>query len=186
MARKQGTYDETTIVEGCVNNKRKFQEILYRQQFEPMMNMVMRYAKDQETALDILNQGFLRVFRKIDTYSGKGSLQGWIRRIVYHSISDHYRKESSYLKFIVLDEVDKETRSDALDGLYYEELLEIVESLPEKSRVVFKMYAIDGYPHKEIAESLGISEGTSKWHLSNARVQLKKLIKKRAKQQYAG
>jgi RNA polymerase sigma-70 factor (ECF subfamily) len=148
--------------------------------------MVRRYTTDEEKALEILNNGFLKVFKKIDTFRAEGSLEGWIRRIVYHSVSDFFRKESSYLKFIVLEEAERKEGEDALNSLYYDDLMEIVESLPERSRQVFTMYAIQGFAHKEIADALDISEGTSKWHLSNARDQLKVLLENRMKRNYVG
>lgn len=186
MGFKEPTYRQEEIVEGCVRNDRRFQEILYREHFDTMMAMIRRYTQDEDRGIDILNNGFLRVFKKIDTFKGQGSLEGWIRRIVFHSISDYFRKESKYLKFIVLEDADQDAERTALDNLYYEDLLEIIESIPEKSRAVFKLYAIEGYAHQEIADMLGISVGTSKWHLSTAREQLRSIIHKRMDKNYAG
>lgn len=186
MRLKKATYSDEEIIRGCVDNDRRFQEILYRRYFDTMMRMVKRYTSDEERAFEILNNGFLKVFKKIETFRAEGSLEGWIRRIVYHCISDYFRKETGYLKFIVLDETEKDEPEEALSGLYYDDLLQIIDSLPGRSREVFSMYAIEGYSHKEIAERLEISEGTSKWHLSNAREQLKKLLETRMKRHYAG
>jgi RNA polymerase sigma-70 factor (ECF subfamily) len=186
MAVTYGKYKESDVIKGCSQNDRKYQEILYRHHFQTMLHMVYRFTRDEDTALQILNDGFLKVFRKIDRYSGQGSFQGWVRRIVYRSISDHFRKERGYLKMIVLDEPEKNTQHTPLDDLYYEDLLSIVEMLPEKSRDVFKYYAIEGYSHKEIGEMMGFTEGTSKWHLSKARERLQDLIRKRTNQQLAG
>lgn len=186
MGLIQKTYSEEQIIEGCRRNDRKFQEILYRRHFDTMVRMIRRFTRDEERVLEILNNGMLRVFQKIDSYAGTGSLEGWIRRIVYHSISDYFKKESRYLKFIVLEEAEKNYNGSALDGLYYDDLLELLNDVPEKSRAVFSMYAIEGYSHKEIAEQLQISEGTSKWHLSNARNILKNIIHQRMDQNYAG
>jgi RNA polymerase sigma-70 factor (ECF subfamily) len=186
MRFSKTTYSEEDILQGCVRNERRFQEILYRQHFDTMLRMVRRYTTDEEKAFEILNNGFLKVFKKIDTFRSEGSLEGWIRRIVYHSVSDFFRKESSYMKFIVLEDAERKEGEQALSGLYYDDLLEIIESLPERSKQVFTMYAIQGYAHKEIAEQLEISEGTSKWHLSNAREQLKVLLENRMKRNYVG
>ena len=186
MAIYYGRHNEVDVIKGCAKNDRKYQEILYRHHFQTMLNMVYRFTRDEDTALQILNDGFLKVFRKIDRYSGQGSFQGWIRRIVYRSISDHFRKQQNYLKFIVLDDAEKDVPHTALDDLYYEDLLNIVELLPNKSKEVFKLYAIEGYAHKEIAEMMEFSEGTSKWHLSKARERLQELIKQRKNQQIAG
>ncbi|MDX1476656.1 MAG: sigma-70 family RNA polymerase sigma factor [Saprospiraceae bacterium] len=186
MPSLRKTYSEEEILAGCRRNERKYQELLYRRHFDTMTRMIRRFTQDDERVLDILNNGMLRVFQKIESYSGTGSLEGWIRRIVYHSISDYFKKESRYLRFIVLEDKDKEYASSALDDLYYTDLLAMVEDLPEKSREVFKLYAIEGYSHKEIADMLQISTGTSKWHLSNARDQLKQIIHQRMDQNYAG
>ena len=180
------TYNEQEILQGCRNNERKFQELLYRRHFDTMTRMIRRFTQDDERVLEILNNGMLKVFQKIDAYAGTGSLEGWIRRIVYHSVSDYFKKESRYLKFIVLEEADKNYDKSALDDLYYADLLEMVDDLPEKSKAVFKLFAIEGYTHREIGDMLQISAGTSKWHLSNARSQLKNIIHQRMDQNYAG
>ena len=180
------TLTEEEMIRGCVANDRRCQEVLYRTYFDTMMRMVRRYTKDEDRMIEILNDGFLKVFKKIEMFRGEGSFEGWIRRIVYHSISDHFKKESGYLKFIVLEDAEKDDGHTALNGLYYEDLLEIIGALPERSRQVFNMYAVEGFSHKEIADQLEISEGTSKWHLSNAREQLKKLLESRMNSHYAG
>ena len=186
MSRGSTKYSEQDIIRGCIANERKFQELVYREHFDVMLAMVHRFTSDEEKVLDILNSGFLRVFTKIEMYSGTGSFQGWIRRIIYHSISDYFKRESKYMHFIVLEDAEKPTEKNALDNLYYNDLLEIVDSLPERCGEVFKLYAIEGYTHKEIGERLEMSSGTSKWHLSQARAQLKGLITKHMNQQYAG
>jgi RNA polymerase sigma factor (sigma-70 family) len=185
LAKREHTEQE--IIQGCIANDRRYQEILYRNFFDTMERMVRRYTTDEEKVLEILNNGFLKVFKKIDSFRGEGSFEGWIRRIVYHSISDFFKRESGYLRFIVLEEAEQDEPHNALEGLYYQDLMQIIESLPDRSRQVFSMYAVEGYAHKEIAERLGISEGTSKWHLSNAREQLKKILETRLQQRhYAG
>ena len=179
-------YSEQEIVEGCVRNERNFQEILYRQHIAKMMQMCMRYTNDRDKAMEIVNSGFLRVFQKLHTYAFKGSLEGWIRKLVYHSISDYFKKESKYLQFLVFEEKDDTTQEKAHSELYAEDLLRIVDTLPPSTKKVFRLYAIDGYSHREISKQLEISVGTSKWHLSNARKILKRLIVKNNLRYYAG
>lgn len=186
MSQVRKTYTEQDLIQGCIANDRRCQEALYRKYFQTMMSMVRRYTQDEDKAIEILNNGFLKVFKKIDTFRSEGSFEGWIRRIVYHSISDFFKKESGYLKFIVLEEAEQDEPQNALHGLYYDDLLQIIGALPERSRQVFNLYAVEGYSHKEIADQLEISEGTSKWHLSNARDQLKKLLESRLNRNYAG
>jgi len=125
----------------------------------------------------IVNDGFLKVFQKISSYEGKGSFEGWIRRICFRCLSDHFRKEKSYLQFLVFEEFDKKEDSNGLNDLYYEELLKMVEELPSATAKVFRLYAIEGFKHREIADMLDISEGTSKWHLSEARKKMQKLVR---------
>lgn len=140
------------------------------------MAMCYRYTNEEDRALTIVNDGFLKVFKKIDTYQGKGSFEGWIRRIVFHCLSDHFRKEKSYLKFLIFEDHDRAVAPNSSDDLYYEDLIKIVNTLPTKTQSVFRLFAIEGYSHKEIAEQEGITVGTSKWHLSEARKLLKHRI----------
>lgn len=143
-----------------------------------MLKMCMRYTQNREDAMIIVNNGFLRVFKKIDQFQAKGSLEGWIRRIVYHSVSDYFRKREKDLKFLVFEEYDKEIHGTVLDKLYADDIISIIDEIPPASGEVFRLFAIEGYTHKEIAEIKGISIGTSKWHLSEARKKLQKLIYK--------
>jgi len=163
------------IITGCIANDRRSQELLYRKYFHTMMGMCMRHTQDKSEAQMILNNGFLKVFKKIDTYSGKGSFEGWIRKIVYHSISDYFRSNSKYLKFLVFEEYD--SKVEGIDEkLHEEDILKMIKAIPESSAAVFTLYCIEGYTHKEIAELKNISVGTSKWHLANARKKLQELI----------
>ncbi len=170
------TYTDEELARACARNDRRAQEALYRRFFPVMLRMCRRYTSDEDTALEILNAGFLRVFQKIDTFAFKGSLEGWIRRLVYHAIADHFRNNARYLHFLVLDEQDDIVQEKGLDRLFEEDILKVVRQLPPTSREVFRLYAIEGYSHAEIAETLAMSEGTSKWHLSNARQRLREQL----------
>lgn len=171
--------DQDLVISGCKQNDRKSQELLYRTYFPMMMSMAMRYMQDQERASSIVNDGFLKIFTKIDTFQNKGSFEGWMRRIVFRCLADAVRKDGNYMKFIVFDDVEKPSTTQlALAKLYEEDLLKLVEKLPAASGEVFTLYSVYGYNHKEIAELRGISVGTSKWHLSEARKKLQGLILK--------
>jgi RNA polymerase sigma factor (sigma-70 family) len=170
------TFTEVEMVEGCTRNERRAQEALYRLFFPEMMRMCLRYTKDEEKAIEIVNNGFLRVFKKIHTFSFKGSLEGWVRRLVYHSMADYFRENARYLHFLVLEEHDKAVPARELEWFYEEDILKAVRSLPPISQEVFRLYAIEGYSHAEIATNLSMSEGTSKWHLSTARQRLRDLL----------
>jgi len=183
---KKRKNNEREIVEGCVRNERKSQELLYREHFDTMMRMCMRYTNDRGKAMEIVNIGFLKVFQKIHTFQFKGSLEGWIRRLVFHCLSDYYRKNSKYLQFMVFEERDQSSLEKAHSNLYAEDILKMVNTLPPATQEVFRLYAIEGFTHLEISKNVGISVGTSKWHLSNARKILKKLIDQNNLRQYAG
>lgn len=139
--------------------------------------MCRRYTDDDEIAMSVCNDGFLKVFKKIHTFSFKGSLEGWVRRVVYHCMSDYFRKNAKYLQFMVFEDYEQSSSPEIVPGLYFEDLMQLLKEVPEKSEQVFRLYAIEGYNHREIGEQLGISENTSKWHLSNARKRLQELIK---------
>lgn len=168
---------EEELVEGCVKNDRYSQELLYRRFFPQVMSMCLRYTRDREVALEIINRGFLRVFKKIHTFQGKGSLEGWVKKLVFHALADYFRKQPKRHKVVFLDKHDKQVGEEALQKMYVEDLMLLVDELPPMSQRVFRLFAIEGYTHREIAKHLEISEGTSKWHLSNARKKLKKLIR---------
>ena len=169
-------YTEQELVEGCAANDRRTQEVLYRRFFPEMLRMCLRYTRDEDTAIEIVNNGFLRVFKKIHTFAFKGSLEGWVRRLVYHSMADYYRDNARYLHFLVLEERDEAVPERGHEGFFEEDILRAVRTLPPTSQEVFRLYAIEGYSHAEIAQNLHMSEGTSKWHLSTARQKLRDLL----------
>ncbi len=180
-------FNELDIAQRCAKNDRQAQELLYRRFFQPMLQMCLRYTDgDRDRALEMLNDGFLRVFKKIHLFEGRGSLEGWIRRLIFHAVSDYYKANEAYLKNVVFDELPVENTPKTRDTegvfstLFFEDLLVLVDFLPPATREVFKLYAIEGFNHAEIGEKLGISTGTSKWHLSEARNKLKTLIEKRS------
>lgn len=169
-------YTEQEIVDGCIRNDRRAQEALYRRFFPEMQRMCQRYARDEDTVIEIVNNGFLRIFKKIHTFNFRGSFEGWVRRIIYHSMADYYRENARYLHFLVLEEHDSPAREQGNDLFFEEDILKAVRTLPPVSQEVFRLYAIEGYSHAEIADNLNITEGTSKWHLSTARQKLRELL----------
>ncbi len=173
---KPEEYSERALVEGCAQNNRFYQEMLYRRYFPAMMRMCLRYTDDREVAMDIVNTGFLRVFQKIHTFAFAGSLEGWIRRLVFHSLSDHFKKKANTVHFLDIEDRDTPIKASAISHLYFEDIIKLVDMLPDATRQVFYLYAIEGYSHAEIGERMDMSEGTSKWHLSVARKKLKDLI----------
>jgi RNA polymerase sigma-70 factor (ECF subfamily) len=143
-----------------------------------MMALVRRYIDQEMQAEEVLNNGFLRAFQKVAQYTFQGSFEGWLRKIVFHAVSDYVKQNMKYNEKIVLVEKDHCIQKDHADRLYYNELLELVQTLPNGTRAVFNMYVMEGFSHKEIGKVLGISEGTSKWHLSEGRRVLKEKIER--------
>lgn len=166
------------LIQGCMRNQRSAQEKLYHMFYAKMMGVVKRYIDQQEQAEEVLNNGYLRAFQKIDQYTFQGSFEGWLRKIVFHAVSDYVKQNIKYSEKVVLVEKDQLIHKDHADRLYYNQLLEMVQSLPDATRSVFNMYVMEGFSHKEIGKMLGISEGTSKWHLSEGRRILKEKIEK--------
>lgn len=169
-----------TIWEGCLSNDRKCQEQLYRLLAPRMLAVCMRYATDKDEAQDILQEGFIKMFRNMKNYRGEGSLEGWIRRIMVHCAISRYRK----LKPMVLvEDFSAETempmsKSYNDNGLEAKDLMKLIQKLPKTYRSVFNMYAIEGYSHQEIGSSLGMSELLSRTTLYRARAILKEMIGK--------
>jgi RNA polymerase sigma factor (sigma-70 family) len=166
------------LIHGCIRNERAAQEKLYKLFYPRMMSVVRRYIDSEMQAEEVLNNGFLRAFQKVQQYTFQGSFEGWLRKIVFHAVSDYVKQNTRYNEKIVLVEKDEYVHKDHADRLYYNQLLEIVHTLPVATRTVFNMYVMEGYSHKEIGKIVGISEGTSKWHLSEGRRILKDKIEK--------
>lgn len=164
------------LIQGCSRNERAAQEKLYHLFYGRMMGVVRRYIDEEMLAEEVLHNGFLRAFQKIDQYRFQGSFEGWLRKIVFHAVSDFVKQNIRYTEKIKLIEKDQFVHKDHADRLYYNQLLELVHSLPDATRMVFNMYVMEGYSHKEIGKLLSISEGTSKWHLSEGRKILREKI----------
>lgn len=166
------------MLERCMANDEKAQKYLYERYKRVMTGVCMRYADRYDEAQDIVQNGFIKVFKKINTFSGKGSLEGWIRRIMVNTALDHLRSNKAERFNVNIDDVDYKLKKKELilDRLQADDLLQIIKELPTGYRTVFNLYAIEGYSHKEIAEQLEISENTSKSQYSRARALLKKKL----------
>src|SRR5258708_22117539 len=165
--------------EGCLKNDRKQQELLYKTLAPRMLAVCMRYAHDKDEAQDILQEGFIKMFNNVHKYRGEGNLEGWIRRIMVHCAISRYRK----LKPMVLmedfndDDTSFGTGYNA-NGLEVKDLMNIIQKLPQTYRSVFNMYAIEGYSHQEIGNTLGMTEILSRTTLHRARTILKDMVNK--------
>jgi RNA polymerase sigma factor (sigma-70 family) len=169
---------EDELITGCRKRDRNAQKQLYETYSSKMYGLCHRYLKDAMEAEDVLVVAFTRIFDKIDQFKGEGSFEGWIRRIVVNEALTCLRRQRSMYLEAELEQADYQLNYRNLeDHLEAEDLMQLINALPTGYRIVFNMYAIDGYSHKEIADSLGISENTSKSQLSRARTYLQKALK---------
>ncbi len=168
---KVDLYNEEEILKGCRKNKRQYQEMLYRKYAKKMYGICLSYAGDRAMAQDMLQESFIKIFNWIKNFKQEGSLEGWIRKIVTHTAIDLLRQQKRTQNFISdKEEINEGSyESDALQNLQTEDVLNQVSRLPEGARLVFNLYALEGYTHKEIAVKLNITEGTSKSQFNRAR-----------------
>lgn len=166
------------ILAGCRNDDRKAQEKLYRNYYRAMMSLCLRYTKNEEDALEVLNTGFLKIFRNIHRYDAvKAGLFTWMRTIIVNSCLDFIKsKQGQSHAGELTNATDVEIQPEAISKMKAMELLHLVRELPPATQAVFNLYVTEGYNHKEIGKLMNISEGTSKWHLSEARKILQKKI----------
>ncbi len=170
---------EQEIIKGCLAGNPVCQKELYKRFASKMLAVCFRYAKNREEAEDTLQEGFMIVFQKLDQYKGEGSFEGWVRRIMVNKSIERFRKKSSVHLLVDIDAAENDyLRADEiLSSLAAKDLLSMIQELPPVYRMVFNLYVFEGMKHKEIAQRLGIVEGTSKSNLSDARKLLKEKIK---------
>lgn len=171
------THTINEIIAGCKACNRQMQETLYKQTAAKMFAVCMRYAKDSMEAEDVLQMGYVKIFGKINEFKGEGAFEGWMRRIMVNTAIESYRKNLRSLAIVPIDDVYEQPQAGFdYNSLGVKDLMKLIQNLADGYRVVFNMYAIEGYSHKEIAKELGISEGASKSQLSRARSILQKEI----------
>ncbi len=168
---------ESKIIQGCLDGNRSAQETLYRDHAGRMFAICKSYAKDNDAAKDLLQKGFIKVFKNIHQFQHEGEIGAWIRRIMVNTCLDYCRKVERE-RSVALDNIKEAefAANNITDNVYLADLVNIVRSLPEKARMVFNLYVVEGYSHKEIAVKLNISEGTSKSQFSRARKLLQERI----------
>jgi RNA polymerase sigma-70 factor (ECF subfamily) len=175
----QSTTTEATLIAGCLAEERWAQKQLYEQHYGKMMGICLRYSTNSEDAKDILNEGYIKVFRYLQRYKVGTSLEGWIRRIMINTSIDFYRKAIRHrTEDIEYASNTAATGEDAISKYSAKEILSVIQTLPPSYRAVFNLYAIEGYSHREVANQLGISESTSRSNLVKARAKLKVLLTK--------
>jgi RNA polymerase sigma factor (sigma-70 family) len=167
------------IISGCLKGNRRDQELLYRRHAAKLFAVCLQYSGNDEEARDILQEGFIKIFENLVYYKHEGSFEGWVRRIIVNTALEKYRSRHNLYRVDDIDQIpepDAEPDNEDYSGLQAGDLLEIIRELPPKYRMVFNLFAIEGYSHKEISSMINISEGTSKSNLSRARAILQRRV----------
>ncbi|HOK26981.1 MAG TPA: RNA polymerase sigma factor [Bacteroidales bacterium] len=170
---------ENEIIEGCARHDRRAQQMLYDRYSRLLFGVCMRYASDRAEAEDILQESFLKIYFSIKEYSGTGSFTGWMRKIVVNTAITHYHRNLKHKHYVEIEEyVSVETGVSSFEEDFFtsDELFKVLNELPPGYRMVFNLYAIEGYKHKEIAEMLGIDINTSKSQYSRAKAALREKL----------
>jgi RNA polymerase sigma factor (sigma-70 family) len=182
--KKENLITEQELIDACIDNDPSAQKILFERYATKMLGICSRYCQNIEDARDALHEGFIKVYRLLHKFKGNSTLETWMTRLMINTSIDHYKKSMKFVHYESSEdvhalnddqsysmEIDEEKKVDA------DELNNIIQMLPDGYRMVFNLYAVEGYTHKEIAKELNISEGTSKSQLARARMQLQKLLK---------
>lgn len=164
------------LVKGCIKEKRKYQDLLYSRYAGKMMAVCLRYMRNQMDAEDVLQEGFMKIFDNIKKFKFEGSLEGWMRRIIANTSINKLRKKDVLKGSEEADGKEVEWDDNILDKMDSVKIFELIKNLADGYRVVFNMYVIEGYSHKEISEKLEIEEVSSRTQLAKARKILKKQI----------
>ena len=168
---------EKQLIQGCINEDRCAQQEVFRLYAGKMLTVCRRYARHRLEAEDLLQEGFIRVFNKVHTFKMNGSFEGWVRRVMVNVALKNYQRSSFQREQIGLEGYQEGSTDPSVFGhLHEEELLQLIHNLPEGYRIVFNLYAIEGYSHAEIAEMLKIGESTSRSQLAKARKMLQGMV----------
>jgi RNA polymerase sigma factor (sigma-70 family) len=174
------------LINGCIKGKSKYQELLYKHYYAYGMSISLRYAHNRDEAAEILNDGFLKVFTNISKLDTQQQFKPWFRRIIINTAIDNYRKNFKHYNHLDEEMVDDEVLDASLiNDLEINDLMKLLNELPENYRLTFNLYEIEGYSHQEIAQMLGIAEGTSRSNLTRARNILRKSFSIYYKRTYA-
>ncbi len=167
-------YLDTKILRGCIRQRLKSQEALYKTYYAYGMSICLRYAANRDEAVDIMNDAFIKVFQNIKKYDKTQAFTTWFRAIIINTAVDFYREHSLYKQHISYSETDDIViKSEFVDNLDFEDIMKILRELSEQQRLVFNLYEIEGYSHKEIADKLKITESSSRSYLSHARKEIR-------------
>lgn len=172
-------HEISKIIKGCLAGNRRDQELLYRRHSSRLYAVCLQYSGNDEEARDILQEGFIKIFENLHNYKFEGSFEGWMRRITVNTALERFRSRHNLYRVDDIDtipEPDADPDNTDYSGLEAADLLEIIRELPPKYRMVFNLFAIEGYSHKEISKLVNISEGTSKSNLARARIILQRRV----------
>jgi RNA polymerase sigma factor (sigma-70 family) len=174
---------ESDLIRGCIAGDRTMQQELYKRFAPKMYAVCMRYANNSEDAQDLLQEGFIKVYRNLEKFRAEGSFEGWIRRVFVNTSIEHFRRKNTLYSITEKEEnVIEDSDITALDNLAEKDIINLIQELSPGYRTVFNMYVVEGYSHKEIGNILGISEGTSKSQLARAKAILQKKVQERLEQ----
>ena len=163
------------IINGCIKGKSRSQEALYKHFYAYGMSISLRYAHNREEAVEIMNDSFIKVFNNIGSYKTGQSFKGWFRKILVNTAIDYYRKNNKHYNHFDEEIIDEEVFDlNAVNSLELEDLMNLLNALPEQYRVTFNLFEIEGYSHEEIADMLNIAIGTSRSNLARAKKMLRK------------
>lgn len=178
----------TNIIKACQRGDRASQKQLYSLFASRLYGVCLRYSYNEEDAKDLLQEGFIKIFKNLKQYKHSGSFEGWMRKIVVNTALERFRKSTRSLAIENEDYMDtlQMDYEHVLEELGYKDLMRMVQELSEQYRIVFNLYVIEGYTHKEISQKLNINEGTSKSNLSRARELLKEKVRRQYKVNKAG
>ncbi len=171
---------ESDLIKMCIKGDRRYQNALYNKYAPKMMMVCFRYSRNKQDAEDTLLEGFVKVFNNLKQFKGEGSFEGWIRKIMVNTAIAKFKKTNPFEVIINFEKIHYSIASDenVYDQIGAKVLVNMIQQLPPSYQMVFNLYSFEGMKHREIAEQLGISEGTSKSNLSDARTLLKKMIDK--------
>lgn len=172
------------LIKDCIDQNKRAEYTLYKTLYSYLMSICIRYTKQEETAKEVLNIGYLKILNNLKQYDSLTPFKPWVRKIIINTLIDEYRKEQRHTQTVEYIEDYQENGNQfeinqAIEKFNVQDIYKLISQLPPTSREVFNLYVIDDYSHKEIAEILGMSEGTSKWHLNTARQKLRASLEKK-------
>jgi RNA polymerase sigma-70 factor (ECF subfamily) len=170
-------YTEEELIAGCKRRSAKHEEVFYKKYYGYVMGISLSYSKERDLALEITNDVFLKFFASVKKVESFQTVKAWLRRITVNTAIDYYRKNKKYQNHLDLEiDIPNEVEINALSSLGFEDIIKLINQLPEDQKLVFNLYEVEGYSHKEIADRMGITEGSSRVYLTRAKVKLRQLV----------